>query len=300
MGGTYLACQAVKGGGGVLMNTKESILALQAKIRELGYSNCTEKNYTLAVSKFFEYAKTMQLGNAPEYYVRGYIMRMRSAGLLATTINLNHAAIKFFFEKVKNYPLPVINIPYMKEPKKLPGIFSVEEIEKILSVKMNPKHRLMIELYYGCGLRRSEVISIKIKNVSLDRGTICIFGKGMKDRIIRIKDFKSGTFEPFMIGKKADDYLFESEQTGTKLSKRTPQKVFENACRAANVSKPWNLHRLRHSYATHLLEGGTDVTYIQKLLGHSNIKTTMIYLEVTNDSALKIKSPLVNLKVANA
>jgi integrase/recombinase XerD len=284
---------------GVKVNIPEALSALNNALVRSGYTFCTIKNYMGSVHKFLEYSKGMKRGEKPEYYVNGYVFRMRSGGMGATTINLMLAAIRFFFKEVKGYLLTT-EVKYMKEPKKLPTVFSVEEIEKILSVKMNPKHRLLIMMYYGCGLRLSETIHIKIKNISLDRKTICIFGKGMKDRIVSIKDFQPGTIEAYMVGKKPDDYLIESEATGGAITKRTAQKVFENACLKAGVSTPWNIHRLRHSYACHLLENGTDVSFIQKLLGHSNIKTTMIYCNVSNDAALKVKSPLVGLKVAMA
>jgi integrase/recombinase XerD len=280
------------------MNITDSMAALKSVLVCSGYTTCTVRNYMASVERFLNYAKSMPSGNSPEWYVNAYIFRLRSDGLKATTINLTIAAIRYFFKEVRKIDLPVADVKYVKEPKELPTVFSTEEIERIFSVKMNPKHRLLLMLYYGCGLRLSEAIKIKIRNISLDRGTIAVFGKGQKVRIVRIKDFVPGTFEPHMTGKEQDDYLFESEQTGTAITKRTAQCVFEHACEKSGVSKPWNVHRLRHSYATHLLESGTDVTYIQKLLGHSNIKTTMIYTEVSSKATMNIKSPLVGLKVA--
>lgn len=145
---------------------------------------------------------------------------------------------------------------------------------------------------YGAGLRISEAISLKVKDVNLEELTIHLKNaKGKKDRITIFPEKIRSNLQGLMAEKNLDDYLFESERGG-KLTERTAQKVFENALRGIGIKKEATFHSLRHSFATHLLENGVDVRYVQELLGHQNIRTTQIYTQVTNPKLKNIKSPL--------
>ncbi|MCG2686969.1 tyrosine-type recombinase/integrase, partial [Candidatus Parcubacteria bacterium] len=165
-------------------------------------------------------------------------------------------------------------------------------ILKILNQIKNDKHRLMISLAYGAGLRISEVINLKAQDIDVDGLTIHLKqAKGKKDRLTILSSKIKDELAEFLINKQAKDLVFESERGG-KLSERTAQKVFEKALRVAGIKKNATFHSLRHSFATHLLENGVDVRYVQELLGHANIRTTQIYTKVTNPSLKNIKSPL--------
>lgn len=145
---------------------------------------------------------------------------------------------------------------------------------------------------YGAGLRISEAISLKVKDVNLEELTIHLKNaKGKKDKITIFPEKIRSNLQGLMAEKNLDDYLFESERGG-KLTERTAQKVFENALRGIGIKKEATFHSLRHSFATHLLENGVDVRYVQELLGHQNIRTTQIYTQVTNPKLKNIKSPL--------
>ena len=185
-----------------------------------------------------------------------------------------------------------IEIKFAKTASKLPIVLSRAEIEKILLVINNKKHNLMIALAYSGGLRVSEIINLKVKDVCLAELTIHIKdAKGNKDRITLLPEKLIGDVEKLIANKKLNDYIFPSERGG-KLTERTAQKVFETALKKAGIKKEATFHSLRHSFATHLLENGVDVRFVQELLGHANIRTTQIYTKVTNPMLRKIKSPL--------
>ena len=150
----------------------------------------------------------------------------------------------------------------------------------------------MITLAYGAGLRISEVMDLRVRDMLLDELTLHIKeAKGKKDCITLIPEKLKEDLRSLIAGKEGGDYVFASERGG-KLSERTAQKVFERALHAAHITKPATFHSLRHSFATHLLENGVDIRYVQELLGHANIRTTQLYTQVTNPSLKNIKSPL--------
>jgi len=183
-------------------------------------------------------------------------------------------------------------LKFAKRNKKLPIVLSREEIKNIIDVIRNPKHKLIISLAYGAGLRISEVVNLKVKDINLEELTIHLKNaKGKKDRITIFPEKIKNDLQSLIAGKNMDDYLFESERSG-KLTERTAQKVFENALKKSDIKKDATFHSLRHSFATHLLENGVDVRYVQELLGHQNIRTTQIYTQVTNPKLKNIKSPL--------
>lgn len=185
-----------------------------------------------------------------------------------------------------------INLKFAKRSKKLPIVLSREEINKIIEVLPNKKHKLLISLAYGAGLRVSEVINLKVKDINPEELTIHLKdAKGKKDRITIFPEKIKFDIINIMDGKDKNNFIFESERGG-KLTERTAQKVFENALKKSGIQKDATFHSLRHSFATHLLENGVDIRYVQELLGHQNIRTTQLYTRVTNPSIKKIKSPL--------
>ena len=151
----------------------------------------------------------------------------------------------------------------------------------------------MVSVAYGAGLRVSELVNLKIRDVDLDELTIHVkIGKGKKDRISIFPEKLRPELRKLILERDFKEFVFESERGG-KLTTATAQKVFKNALKKARIQKPATFHSLRHSFATHLLENGVDVRYVQELLGHANIRTTQIYTKVTNPKLKNIKSPLL-------
>jgi site-specific recombinase XerD len=208
-------------------------------------------------------------------------------------VNQALSAIKFLFSHVLNKEKILYEIPRPKKEKKLPNILSQDEVLAILDVISNLKHKAILYLVYSAGLRVGEVVRLKINDIDSQRMLIHIRqGKGRKDRYTVLSEITLNILRNYVKMEKPEDWLFPGGKAGSFLTERAVQKVFHKACLKANISKNVTVHSLRHSFATHLLEGGTDLRYIQELLGHKSSKTTEVYTHVTNASISRIKSPL--------
>jgi len=266
---------------------------LQKTERELrikNYSDRTIKSYLYSLREYFAF-KMNNLTELDQDNIRNYLLHCEQKNISPQSRNLFLNAIKFYYRNVlKNQQK--IEIQSAKRPKGLPVVLSRIEIRKIIESSKNPKHKLLLSLAYGAGLRVSEVIGLKVQDLDLDELTIHIKqAKGQKDRISVIPESIADELRNLIAGKGNNDFVFASERGG-KLTIRTAQKVFENALCASGIKKNATFHSLRHSFATHLLENGTDVRYVQELLGHQNIRTTQRYTQVTNPQLKNIKSPL--------
>ncbi|MDR2542677.1 MAG: tyrosine-type recombinase/integrase [Treponema sp.] len=210
----------------------------------------------------------------------------------ASAMNLAISAIKFFFRNIlKNDSISEQHRP--KNDKRLPSILSKDEIVKVLSMEKNPKHRLLLMLVYSSGLRVSEVVALKKEHIDLSRRILYVVqGKGRKDRMTLLSDKAAQFLEEYYDFFGIEKLLFPGQPPSRPLSIRSAQHIFEKAVRRAGITKKITIHGLRHTFATHLLESGTDIRYIQSLLGHANIRTTERYTHVAKRSILKIKSPL--------
>ena len=186
-----------------------------------------------------------------------------------------------------------------KKDKKLPVVLSQEEVSRILSSVANLKHRLILMLIYSADLRVSEVVKLKPEDIDTERRLIHIKGaKGRKDRYMMLSEVVMETIRRYLKEYGHSKWLFPSQDKKKHITTRTVEKIFSNACRKANIKKNATVHSLRHSFATHLLESGTDLRYIQELLGHKSSKTTEIYTHVSNENIGKIKSPLDSLQIS--
>jgi integrase/recombinase XerD len=208
----------------------------------------------------------------------------------ASTLNGYREAFKSFSRLVLHKQI-AMSLPSAKRSHKLPVVLSREEIDAVLACVSNEKHWLMIALAYGVGLRVSELVMMKVGDVDCLQKIIHLKStKGSKHRLSIIPE-KLVDQLAFLIQKKvSSDYVFESERGGH-LASRSIQKVFTRAIAAAGINKPATFHSLRHSFATHLLEKGTNLRVIQKLLGHSSIQTTQIYTQVSKTCLLEVVSP---------
>lgn len=263
---------------------------IERELRIRNYSPKTIKFYLFALDLYFSF-KGADYEKLNEENIRNFLLNCEERKISPQSRNLFLSAIKFYYKNViKNQQK--IQINSAKKPKNLPIVLSQGEIEKILNSLKNDKHKLLLSLAYGSGLRVSEVVSLKIEDLNFEELTVHIKqAKGQKDRISVIPEKLCNDLKNLITGKEKNDFVFASERGG-KLTTRSAQKVFENALKISNIKKTATFHSLRHSFATHLLENGVDVRYIQELLGHQNIRTTQIYTQVTNPSLKNIKSPL--------
>ena len=210
----------------------------------------------------------------------------------ASSMNLAISAIKFFYSNIFKKDI-VHGKRRPRGDKKLPIVLSKGEIEKMLNLENNIKHRLLLMLSYSSGLRVSEVVAIKMEHIDFDRRIIHIKqGKGRKDRITLLSQRAASLINRYLSFFEIKTWLFPGSPSTNPLAIRTAQRIFEKAIARTNISKNASIHSLRHSFATHLLENGTDTRYIQSLLGHSSLRTTSIYTHISRTSISRILSPL--------
>ncbi|MBI4116165.1 tyrosine-type recombinase/integrase [Candidatus Pacearchaeota archaeon] len=264
------------------------LMELRRELEIRNFSRQTVKGYLYSVEKFLEYSKhTGQSENSVKDYVQIGLKHKNPS-----SVRKDLFAIKFFFDKILKQKL---NLPNPKKNNALPEILIVEEVKGLIESANNIKHKLIIKLLYGCGLRVSEIVNLKKDDLNFDEKLIKIrLAKGRKDRFVRIPESLIIELESYSKLNNSD-ILFPSNRGG-KLTKDTIQKIVSNAAKKAEIKKRVYPHLLRHSFATHLLENGTDLRIIQKLLGHSDIKTTQIYTQISQASIKNVKSPLDNVK----
>lgn len=267
----------------------ELLKKLEENLKLKNYSKQTIKSYLNLVKKYLEFVKAKNK-EINEQSVKEFLLEKLSKNNPAS-VGHNVFAIKYFFKEILNKKLI---IPNPKRNKNLPEILTLKEIKSIINSTKNIKHKLIIKLLYGCGLRVNEIINIKTKDINLKENLIKInLSKGKKDRFVKIPSSIKEELENY-IKLNNSEYLFESNRGG-KLTKKTIAKIVQDSAKKADIKKRVYPHLLRHSFATHLLENGTDIRIIQKLLGHSDIKTTQIYTQISQASIKNIKSPLDNI-----
>ncbi|MCR4279036.1 MAG: tyrosine-type recombinase/integrase, partial [bacterium] len=269
----------------------ENVLEKTERVLRLrNYSSKTRKVYLMYIKEYISFSKRVGITEKQEA-VEEFLLAKQERGQSPQTINLALSAVKFFYTNVLK-DTKKIDLKFAKRNKKLPIILSRADIEKIIVETENPKYRLMIALGYGCGLRVSEVINLKVADLDIDDLVVHIKNaKGKKDRISVLPERLKNDLRNMIAGKNAGEFVFHSNRGG-KLTVTSLQKMFRKSLEKTKINKPATFHSLRHSFATHLLENGIDVRYVQELLGHANIRTTQIYTHVTNPSLKNIKSPL--------
>jgi len=260
----------------------------ECKLR--GYSVQTTKSYCFWISKYIAFLEKSLL-NLNNESVKYYLL---SLNVSTNTNRLAYAAISFFFRNILKRPFTSKDIPVKKKSRQLPKVLSKKEILAMIDNTENMKHKLTIQLLYSSGLRLQELINLKRNDVDFERKVMNVRkGKGSKDRITLLSEnLNIDLLKYYSNYPLKSEYVFEGRNG--KYTKKSVQRVLEKA--GKSIGKHVTPHMLRHSFATHLLESGTDIRYIQKLLGHSNTSTTQIYTHVSNKDLSNIKSPLDTLK----
>ena len=263
---------------------------ISGELRLRNLSPKTISAYCHAIEELYQYYNKSPK-NITNDEVKKYLLQKMDKGYSPQTISLTLNAINFLYREIYKNPL-AIDIKHPKRPQKLPVLLTRLEIEALLRSYANQKHRLLIALSYSAGLRVSEAVNLKVGDVDLQENILFVrAGKGQKDRRTVISDKLTKDIMRLSAGKELTDYLFDSQQGGA-ITIRTAQKVFEQGLAKAGIKKSATFHALRHSFATHILENGVDVRYVQELLGHNSIRTTQRYTQLTNPAIKNIKSPL--------
>jgi integrase/recombinase XerD len=279
------------------MKTEQHLLAFKSYMHYRRYSPNTIKTYKEALEIFFRFFQNRALESLTIEDIidfnNDYILKKNlSASYQNQVIN----AIKLFYRNRFKRAMEVDFIQRPRREKRLPNVLSKKEIKAILEAPTNLKHRAMISLIYACGLRRSELLNLTLKDILSDRNLLFIRqSKGKKDRVVPISMKLIAMLRDYYKAFKPKTWLFEGQLAGEKYSERSIQLVLNQSVSKAKINKQVSLHWLRHSYATHLLESGTDLRYIQELLGHSSSKTTEIYTHVSTRNLQQIRSPFDDL-----
>lgn len=269
---------------------------LTQEMRLRGYSPKTLKAYKSCIRSFASYFSPKHPKQLSSEEVRSYLLHLLvDEKRPASSVNQVFNALKFLYKELYHLPFSPSKLPRPQKARTLPDVLSEEEILRILQATQNLKHRTMLMLTYASGLRVSEVVALRIEDLDVERKLIHIRGaKGSKDRFTVFPESMVPILHEYAHEYHLSEsgWLFSGAAPDDHLSIRSIQAVFERSRDAAGISKPVSIHTLRHSFATHLLEHGTDLRYIQELLGHQSSKTTEIYTHVSKRELGKIKSPL--------
>ncbi len=262
-----------------------------------GYSPNTIRNYCTEFHLLLRLLGKESVSNLTKPQVLSYLLwLLEKQGCSETKIHTTVNAIKFYFEKVLERATEFYDLPRPKKPYQLPSILAESEVVDMISKMPNLKHKCILMTGYAGGLRVSEIVGLKITDIDSKRMMIHIRGaKGKKDRMVPLSQILLITLREYHLAYKPKVYLFENPNGGP-YSVRSTQQIIQDAKLAAGIQKKGSIHMLRHSYATHLMEAGTDLRYIQELLGHNSIRTTMRYTHVSIKSLGNIQSPLDRLK----
>lgn len=273
----------------MLINNK-ALLRMEEEMKLRNYSNRTVQTYMWCIKEYFKFdpfaAKRCDVDR-----IKRFLLYKKEKGVGPVQNNLYLNAIKYFYQKVIKSPI-AINISFAKRPKILPRALSHRQVLQILSTYDNYKHKLLISLAYGAGLRVSEAINLKVRHLHFMEDLILIkCSKGAKDRFTLLPQKLKEALKRYVRNKDHNDYVFQSNRGG-KLHPRTAQRIFKNGLKKAKINKDASFHSLRHSFATQLIENGTNIRYVQELLGHRSLRTTQIYTQVTMRALKHIDSPL--------
>jgi len=271
---------------------RDPIYNLERELKIRGFSRRTQKAYLYYNKKLLKYNnKSPRDINSDD--IKEYLFYLKKKKLANATLNVAINAIKFYYTQILKRKFFVNKeIFRTKKAQKLPEVLTKKEIKRILLTIQNVKHKLLLALMYSSGLRVSEIVNVKVKDLDFENQMLKVRqAKGAKDRITVISKKVAGVLKNYVQNKGKNSHVFESLRGG-KLSQRSVQKIFAQALKKSKVKKQASCHSLRHSFATHLLESGTDIRYIQELLGHARLETTQIYTKVANNRIKNIKSPL--------
>lgn len=277
--------------------TDQKIQAFADWMRTKRYSEKTIQTYRDGLYLFFGFMENKD----PEEVINEDLERFHKEYIIAGGYSQSFQsqvinAVKLFFTNLQNRQLNPELVERPKKEKKLPNVLSKDEVKRILEAPANLKHRTMLSMVYGCGLRRSELLALKLNDVDSSRKLLIIRqAKGRKDRLVPLSEMLIDQLRAYYKAFKPKTWLFEGQQPEQPYSENSLRNVLKHALRKAGIQKPVTLHWLRHSYATHLLEAGTDIRYIQEILGHKSSQTTEIYTHVSTQNIQQIKSPIEDL-----
>jgi integrase/recombinase XerD len=275
------------------MEKREFLKKLETELKISKNSDYTIRNYTISNSSFLDFIK-----KKPEEINKDDVKLFLAENLTeksSSSTILFLSAIKYAYSNIMGND-PTAGIKRPKKEKKIPTVLSKDETKKLIEISNNKKSKLMISLMYACGFRVSELINLKLENLDFNEKIGHVRqAKGKKDRIFNIPTFLFSQLQEQVENQKENKSEFLFSGPRGRLSSRNMQKIVNKAAKKADIKKKVSPHTLRHSFATHLLEAGTDIRKIQELLGHADLSTTQIYTHISTEELKKIKSPIDHL-----
>ena len=269
--------------------------AMEEELRLRNYSERTREAYVYCVREQVRFVGSAPDVTGPEE-VRRYLMHLAQKPVSWSFFNQSVCALRFFYAKVLKREWGVERIPFHRRGRRLPVILGPDEVERLLAAATSLRDRALLETAYGCGLRLSEIRPLKVSDIDSARMVLRIEqGKGRKDRYVMLPKALLATLRTYWLESKPRHWLFPGQEPGQPLSDKTVQMALRKALRAAGIQKPVSVHSLRHAFATHLLEAGTNVRAIQVLLGHRSLGTTQLYTHLASTYLNETKSPLDRL-----
>ncbi len=274
------------------MNLAEHNIRFVQEMKRRGMSENTIGTYSSCVKFFFSKSTKDHPKNVNEQDIKDFLGRFDEPN----TQRNYHSAIKKFYEICLNQPDKFRYIPYCHKSEKLPIVLSVEEVQRMFDVCQNKKHKAILALLYSCGLRVSELLNLKWAHIDRSRKVINILqGKGKKDRQVMLDKLLIDVLEDYWNEYKSKEYIFNGWKNEPQYTQQSVLQVMKQLARKAGIKKNVWTHLMRHNAFTHLCEQGVDINLIQRIAGHSNVKTTSIYLHLSHNTISKIKSPLSNI-----
>ena len=271
---------------------------MKKELLRRNYSLKTIKTYLYCINKFLRLYKGKER-KISKKDVNEYLNHLADKNKTGSTINVNLNALKFLLEEILNKKF-ISKIKYSKIPKTFPVFLSKEEVLSLFSNIKNEKHKLMIKLLYGSGLRVNELVNLKVKDLNFENNYGWVRqGKGRKDRLFIIPTLLKQDLINYIKENNLNDESWLFASYNGHISTRTIQEIIKKTCKKTKLNKKVHPHTLRHSFATHLVEDGYDLTLVQSLLGHKSPETTMIYIHMASPKLLSVKSPLDNLDFEN-
>jgi integrase/recombinase XerD len=274
------------------MEINEAIKVMVNQLTVKRYSESTISTYRSLFRKFLLYHREKSIEDISREEIMDYLLHLIDNGASTSLQNQVINAIKFYYEKILGYPKEYY---YPERPKKefrLPAVLSINEVKTIFNNVINLKHKCLLMLIYSAGLRIGEALNLELQDIDSKRMLIIIRqAKGKKDRVVPLSEKMLIVLRKYYVIYRPERWLFEGA-SGGKYSRQSCEAILRRAVNRSKIRKRITLHTFRHSYATHLLEGGTDLRHIQILLGHRSTKTTEIYPHVTQTQLQNIKSPL--------
>ncbi|KOY15570.1 site-specific tyrosine recombinase/integron integrase [Paenibacillus xylanivorans] len=271
---------------------------LQKALKLRGYSRKTIKAYCNQVERFLS-SFPLKDTDVTTSKIQTYCLGLLERGISHSSVNQTISALRFYCKHVLHHPTEIQYIRPKKQTK-LPQVLSEKEVAQLLKSVTNPKHKAILFLTYSSGLRVSEVVRLRCSDLDIERQTLIVRqGKGQKDRRTILSSLAWDMVQKYVTEYRPTRWLFPGQSSDRHLTERSVQKVFEEARQRADIVKKVSIHVLRHSFATHLLENGTDLRYIQELLGHTSARTTQRYTHVSTKNIQRIQSPLDRLDLGD-